>query len=330
VFGTFLAMAGEKRKRIGLKRIMSAARKTLPVETYWEEFDPPVEVIAPPGEASPLVVSSPHSGSIYPQSFLDHSRLDPLTLRRSEDAYVDELFAGASVADAPLLRARFPRAFLDVNREPYELDPRMFDGRLPPQANTRSIRVAGGLGTIARIVSESKEIYKSRLPASEIQKRVSGLYEPYHVSLRSLIESAWSAHGIAVLIDCHSMPSQQHSGLMFRSGEPERADIILGDRYGTSCDPRFVGVLESALCRRGMVVGRNKPYAGGFITENYGSPGLGAHAVQIEINRALYMDEATLEKRAGFNDLRDILTGALAELRAFVQDVSGMMGAAAE
>lgn len=299
-------------------------------DALWPELNPPVEVIEPAGALSQLVVSSPHSGAIYPESFLQHSRLDALTLRRSEDAYVDELFAGASFVQAPLLRAHFPRAFLDVNREPYELDPRMFDGRLPPQANTRSIRVAGGLGTIARIVSDSKEIYKTRLPVSEIQRRIKGLYEPYHAALRGLVERAWSFHGSAVLLDCHSMPSQQQSGLLFRSGEMDRADIILGDRYGTSCDPHYVSVLENALSRRGLSVGRNKPYAGGFITENYGSPALGTHAIQIEINRALYMNEATLEKTADFPQLASILTAAMTELTNFIEGNDGIIGAAAE
>lgn len=294
------------------------------------EFGAAFDVIEPSGPVSPLVVSSPHSGSIYPQSFLDSSRLDSLTLRRSEDAFVDELFGGAPHACAPLLRARFPRAYLDVNREPYELDPRMFDGRLPPQANTRSIRVAGGLGTIARIVSDSKEIYKSRLPVTEIQRRIEGLYEPYHRALQGLVERAWSLHGLAVLLDCHSMPSMQHTGSLFRSGEAERADIIIGDRYGTSCDPQYVAALESAFVRRGFVVGRNKPYAGGFITENYGSPLLGAHAIQIEINRGLYMNEASMEKKPGFANLAETFTGILLEFREFVSAENGQLGAAAE
>lgn len=293
------------------------------------EFDPPLEVIEPEVLASALVISSPHSGAVYPPSFLAHSRLDPLTLRRSEDAYVDELFRGAvAAAGAPLLRAHFPRAYLDVNREPYELDPRMFDGRLPPQANTRSIRVAGGLGTIARVVSESHEIYKGRLPVDEVRNRIEGLYEPYHRALRALLERAWLSTGIAVLLDCHSMPAQQTGAI--RAGETTRADVILGDRYGTSCDPNLVAVLERALTRRGLVVGRNKPYAGGFITENYGSPALGTHAVQIEINRSLYMNEATLVKAPGFGDLAGKLTAAVHELSDYISATSATASAAAE
>ncbi len=292
------------------------------------EFDPPFEIIPHEGPLSALVISSPHSGAVYPPSFLNNSRLDPLTLRRSEDAFVDELFCGGVAAGAPLLRAHFPRAYLDVNREPYELDPRMFDGRLPIQANTRSIRVAGGLGTIARVVSEAQEIYKGRLPIDEVRNRIEGLYEPYHQALRRLLENAWLSTGLAVLLDCHSMPSQQASAL--RAGESVRADVILGDRYGTSCDPGLVAVLEGALVRRGLAVGRNKPYAGGFITENYGSPALGTHAIQIEINRGLYMNEATLEKLPGFGDLAKRLSSAVCELAEYVSATSATSGAAAE
>lgn len=296
--------------------------------TVMPEFDPPCEVLEPQLLGSPLVISSPHSGSIYPQSFLDKSRLDPLTLRRSEDAYVDELFAAAVGAGAPLLRARFPRAYLDVNREPYELDPRMFDGRLPSQANTRSVRVAGGLGTIARVVSESQEIYKTRLPVDEIQRRIDGLYEPYHAMLRKLLERAWQTFGVAVLLDCHSMPS--HTNIGARPGEPGRADIILGDRYGTSCDPGIVAVLEAALVQRGFAVGRNKPYAGGFITENYGSPALGIQAIQIEVNRSLYMDEATLVRHTNFDEIAVLLSGAAIDLITYLGQETGSRSAAAE
>ncbi|MGE3644937.1 MAG: N-formylglutamate amidohydrolase [Beijerinckiaceae bacterium] len=309
---------------------MGPAGRTGGEAPLFPDFDPPVEIVEPAEHSTPLIVSSPHSGSIYPESFLARSRLDALALRRSEDAYVDELFAGAVDCGAPLLRARFPRAFLDVNREPYELDPRMFDGRLPSQANTRSIRVAGGLGTIARVVSESQEIYKGRLPVSEVELRIKGLYEPYHMALRSLIERAWQTHGSAVLLDCHSMPSLSQTGTAFRAGEPGRADIILGDRYGTSCEPKFVTALESMFIRRGFSVGRNKPYAGGFITENYGSPALGAHAIQIEVNRGLYMFETTLEKRPSFANLAKVMAEVVEEFAAFVQNAGSGMSAAAE
>ena len=272
------------------------------------ELDPPFEVLEPTVPGSPVVFSSPHSGSIYPASFLKAAQLDPLTLRRSEDAYVDELFLAAPALGAPLVRARFPRAYLDVNREPYELDPRMFDGRLPPFANTRSMRVAGGLGTIARVVGEAKEIYAGRLSVDEAFHRIETLYRPFHQALADVLQSAWNRHGLAVLVDCHSMPSN------YGRTDRIKADIVLGDRYGTSCDSALIGAAESELRRLGYVVARNKPYAGGFITEHYGNPASGFHALQIEINRSIYMDEATLERSEGFGALRQDLQGMMSSL----------------
>ena len=284
------------------------------------EFDPPYEVLEPLALSSPLVVSSPHSGSIYPQSFIERSRLDPLALRRSEDAYVDELFLDSVAAGAPMLRARFPRAFLDVNREPYELDPRMFDGRLPPQSNTRSVRVAGGLGTIARVVSEAMEIYKDKLPVSEIERRLHGLYHPYHRALRRLIERSWRGYGMAVLLDCHSMPSLHRAGPIEALSGQRRPEIIIGDRYGASCDAQISDFLDTALTRAGFAVQRNKPYAGGFITEHYGSPTMGMQAIQIEINRALYMDETTLAPKPEFANVKRRLGQAITAFMAHIEE----------
>jgi N-formylglutamate amidohydrolase len=266
----------------------------------------PFETIEPAELTSPLVLSSPHSGRVYPARFLAEARLNPQALRRSEDAFVDELFAPAAALGAPMLRAHFPRAYLDCNREPYELDPRMFDGRLPAYANTRSLRVAGGLGTIARVVGESQDIYARRLPVAEALRRIEGLYKPYHHALRGLMRRTHDRFGLAVLIDCHSMPSWTSSG---PKQERIDADVVLGDRYGVSCDGAIVEAAERALRSQGYHVLRNKPYAGGFITEHYGSPGAGFHALQIEVNRGLYMDEQRIEKKAAFtqiaNDLRE-------------------------
>jgi N-formylglutamate amidohydrolase len=257
----------------------------------------------------PLVFNSPHSGAIYPPAFLAASRLDPLTLRKSEDCFVDELFGSATTFGAPLLRAHFPRAFLDVNREPYELDPRMFEGRLPSFINARSMRVAGGLGTIARIVGDQQEIYARKLPVADALERIEGLYKPYHRALRQLLQDQHRRFGLAVLIDCHSMPS---TGAHREEGQ--RADIVLGDRFGTSAAPFFVDLVEEALRGRGYRVGRNRPYAGGFITEHYGNPANSIHAVQIEINRGLYMDERTLTKTSSFDALKADLDTMMASL----------------
>jgi N-formylglutamate amidohydrolase len=278
--------------------------------------------------ASPLVFSSPHSGSIYPASFIAAAQLDALTLRKSEDAYVDELFEGALETGACLMKAHFPRAFLDVNREPYELDPRMFDGRLPAFANTRSMRVAGGLGTIARVVGEAQEIYGRRLQVEEALDRIEGLYKPYHRMLRHLMRQSWEQFGLALLIDCHSMPSSTGRGL--RLEDRIKGDIVLGDRYGSSCDPILVDLAQRELGRRGYSVLRNKPYAGGFITEHYGNPSAGWHALQIEINRGLYLDERSLARTSGFSILQRDLTAVAHLLAVAVSDMRGGRAAAAE
>jgi N-formylglutamate amidohydrolase len=252
------------------------------------DFQPPFEVIEPERLSAPLVFDSPHSGARYPSAFLAASRLDPLTLRRSEDAFVDELFLPCVALGAPLLRARFPRAYLDVNREPFELDPRMFDGPLPEYANTRSLRVAAGLGTIPRVVGDAQPIYRGRLQVAEALARIAALHRPYHQRLAGLIERTRARFGVVVLVDCHSMPSTL--------AEAGSLDMVLGDRFGASAAPWAMEALEQALLARGYRVRRNKPYAGGYIAERYGLPAVGRHAVQIEVNRALYMDEARMVK----------------------------------
>ena len=248
----------------------------------------------------PFVFNSPHSGRVYPRAFLEQSRLDSRAIRRSEDYFVDELFAPVVAMGAPLLAANFPRAFLDVNREPYELDPRMFEGSLPPYANVSSIRVAGGLGTVPRLVAENLEIYRKRIPAEDALDRIERIYRPYHDALRRLLVETRLAFGHAVLIDCHSMPAN-----LRMAGSPVRPDFIIGDRYGTSAHQDITRTAAMLLKGMGYSVTRNKPYAGGFITEHYGRPAQGFHAIQIEINRGLYVDEETLQKTAGFDALRE-------------------------
>lgn len=260
------------------------------------ELEPPHDVLAPAGGVqSPFVFNSPHSGRTYPRSFVSLSRLDTMTLRRSEDAFVDELFGGVIELGAPLMHARFPRAFVDVNREAYELDPSMFDGRLPSFANTRSMRVAGGLGTIARIVADGAEIYSTPISVAEGLDRIERYYKPYHRALRGLVEQAHNAYGTAVVVDCHSMPSARVT-----QENRRRPDFVLGDRYGTSCVSILTDVAQETLQRLGYTVARNKPYAGGYITETYGNPSTGLHALQIEINRSLYMDELRYVRAGGF------------------------------
>src|SRR5258706_4240727 len=291
---------------------------------HFNELDPPFEILEPAECRGPVAFNSPHSGCVYPRAFLEAVRLDLAILRRSEDCFVDELLVGIVPRGNPLMRAYFPRCFVDVNREPYELDPRMFDGRLPSFANTRSMRVAGGLGTVARVVGAAQEIYGQRLPVDDAIRRIETLYTPYHRSLRRLFTRVHHDFGAAVLVDCHSMPSAAGA-----KDERPRADVVLGDRYGTSCAVVVVETIEATLRGLGYVVSRNKPYAGGFITEHYGNPAVGLHAIQLEINRALYMDERRYERSAGFATLAadlEFLADRLAEIP--IQDLRPYQAAA--
>jgi N-formylglutamate amidohydrolase len=263
-----------------------------------DELDPPFEVLEPAACKGPVLFNSPHSGSTYPRAFLVASRLDIATLRRSEDSFVDELIAGVVTCGFPMMRAHFPRCFVDVNREPYELDPRMFDGRLPSFANTRSMRVAGGLGTVARVVGDAQEIYDQRIPVTDAIRRIESLYKPYHRTLRRLFTRLHRDFGTAILVDCHSMPSSAG-----HKQERPRPEFVLGDRYGTSCAGPVSETMEQTLRSLGYSVSHNKPYAGGFITEHYGNPTAGLHAIQLEINRALYMDERRHERSTDFRRL---------------------------
>ena len=279
-------------------------------------FAPPFAVDEPESHSIPFVFNTGHSGAVYPPSFLAASRLDGLSLRRSEDAHVDRLFEPVVRLGAPLLRANFPRAYLDVNREPFELDPRMFEGRLPPYANTRSMRVAGGLGTVPRVVADGQEIYAGRITAQEAVARIETLYKPYHRMLRGLIQRTAKAHGTCILIDCHSMPSSS------LGREEAKADVVLGDRYGTACSPALIDAFEAQFQAHGFRVVRNKPYAGGFITEHYGEPNLGRHALQIEMNRALYMNESSLALTRDFPALVTALESIVAAVAKGAGNVS--------
>jgi N-formylglutamate amidohydrolase len=284
------------------------------------EVPPPFEIVEPPQWRAPIIFNSPHSGSVYPDDFLIASRIDLPTLRRSEDSFMDELIADLSRRGFPVVRVKFPRSYVDVNREPYELDPRMFSGRLPSFANTRSMRVAGGLGTIPRVVGDGQEIYRERLAVEDALLRIETLYKPYHRALRRLINRVHQTFGAAVVVDCHSMPS-----IGVSRDEPRRPDVVIGDRYGTSCAQLLPDIVEATMGRLGYSVGRNKPYAGGFITEHYGNPASGLHAIQLELNRAIYMDERRREKSprfaqvaADFAELADALaTVPLGDLGPF-------------
>lgn len=289
------------------------------------DLSPPFEIVEPATWRAPIIFNSPHSGSVYPHEFLTASRIDVVALRRSEDSFMDELIAGLSDRGFPVARVHFPRSYVDVNREPYELDPRMFTGRLPSFANTRSLRVAGGLGTIPRVVGDGQEIYRERINVDDALSRIETLYKPYHRALRRLINKAHQAFGAAIVVDCHSMPS-----IGISREEPRRPDVVIGDRYGTSCASVLVDVVGDTFSGLGYSLGRNKPYAGGFITEHYGNPASGLHAIQIELNRAIYMDERRRERTERFAEIAGHFTVLSEALAGIPLSELGPFQAAAE
>ncbi|MBT7642763.1 MAG: N-formylglutamate amidohydrolase [Rhodobiaceae bacterium] len=283
------------------------------------------------GAPSPILITSPHSGCDYPPAFLAASRLDAHAIRQSEDMFVAELFADAPAAGIALLAARYPRAYVDLNRAPDELEPMLFADKLPDYIPKPSLRANSGLGTVPRLVAENTPIYDHKLSFAEAQQRIESVYQPFHEKLGQTLRETHQAHGMAILLDAHSMPSQATK----KSGQSEsQIDFVLGNRHGRACDERLSDWVGAFLTARGWRVGYNKPYAGGFITEQYGAPARGLHALQIEINRAIYMDEDSQQKHRGFDVLRaDIatllhaLTQALPQISAAI---SGPRQSAAE
>ena len=260
-----------------------------------------VEVLAPSEVITPVIFASPHSGRDYPTAFLNNSRLDQHGLRQSEDCYVDLLFDCAPRFGAPLLRALFPRAYVDVNRARNELDPRMFADPVPQEADTRSNRVLAGLGVIPRIVADGQDIYGRKLRFSDAARRLDHCYDPYHQALRGLIDNAREHFGCAVVIDCHSMPSL---GAAPFSVGGRSLDFVLGDRFGASCAPIITELVDSTFSDLGFESARNAPYAGGYVAASYGRPADGIHVLQVEINRALYLDERRIARTEQFEQLR--------------------------
>jgi N-formylglutamate amidohydrolase len=276
---------------------------------------PDAFVICRPGvaqkAATPLVFASPHSGRLYPDDMMSAAALDTQSIRRSEDAFVDDLIAGAPALGVATISACYARAYIDLNREPFELDPAMFADELPEFARSRTARVAAGLGSIARIVSDGQEIYSRKLTFAEASKRIDDAHRPYHLALEQLLDEAHEAFGFAILVDWHSMPAAAAKA----GGRETSCDMVLGDRFGAACAGLLPARVEAELEGLGYRVARNTPYAGGYTTEHYGKPSCRTHALQIEINRALYLDEAALTPTAGFDRLKghvDRLTRKLA------------------
>ena len=297
---------------------MSAEQPASPFETAYR-------IEHPECGPAPVLFCSPHSSAEYPEAFVAASRLDSLALRKSEDMDVDVLFGDVVALGGSLMVASFPRAYLDVNREPYELDPHMFDERLPPFVNTQSLRVLSGLGTVPRTVGDGQDIYSKKIPLADAFARIEGLYKPFHRGLERALMTMKRKHGSAILIDCHSMPSQA----VQRMGQPQ-CDVVIGDRFGSSADSAIPDMIEHALREAGYTVARNRPYAGGFITEHYGDPANEVHAIQIEINRALYMDERRMLRLPTFDRLRTDLALVARDLIAFAQDWRAVSRLAAE
>ena len=265
------------------------------------------EIAAPDAQSVPVVFASPHSGRAYPAAFLEASKLDSLALRQSEDAFVDELFADVVSLGAPLIRALFPRAFIDVNREAMELDPSMFADTLPADVNSASPRVNAGLGTIARVVANGQEIYGHQLTFEDARRRIDNCYRPYHRALQALVGKTTERFGACLLVDCHSMPSnvpEPRTGIFDAGRNEPPVDLVIGDCWGSACAGRISDALESAARGAGFLTRRNVPYAGGHTTRSYGRPASGVHAVQIELRRDIYMDEKTVSRHDGFDAVR--------------------------
>ena len=276
----------------------------VPVSTASLAPPDPVVVFRPSQHTVPIVFASPHSGRCYPDELLAASRLDALSLRRSEDSFVDELFAAAPQHGAPLVLATFPRAWCDVNREAWELDQAMFADKLPGWVNTSSARVSAGLGTIARVVASGEAIYRGKLAFADAERRIRTCWQPFHDTLGAIVGETQTTFGGCLLIDCHSMPTHGH---VSRAGA-KPADFVLGDAHGTACLPSVTRLVEGLLTAQGFSVRRNEPYAGGYITRHYGRPREAVQALQIEIARDLYMDEARIERRADFADVQTAVT----------------------
>lgn len=269
------------------------------------------DLFLPEKVRSRLVVSSPHSGRDYPPEFLAASQLDARTIRSSEDAFVDLLFAGAPGHGAPLLAARAPRAYVDLNRAPDELDPGVIDQAPRSGLNPR---VSAGLGVIPRVVANGRAIYRGKLPLAEAEARLFRHWHPYHACLQALLDETRARLGEVLLLDCHSMPHEAIESYS-QTGRP-RPEVVLGDRFGASAGGDITEAIEAAFAAEGLRVARNAPFAGAYIAQAYGRPGRGQHVVQIEIDRALYMDEATIRPGPGFAVLREMIGRVLGRLAA--------------
>lgn len=271
--------------------------------------DSPFTLALPPRRTTSVIFASPHSGRLYPARFLALAVLDERVIRSSEDAFVEDLFAAAPGCGAPLLAATTPRAYVDLNRGADELDPALIEG---VRRLSHNPRVASGLGVIPRVVSNGRAIYSGKLPLAEAQDRLTSHWHPYHDQLQALIDQNNRAFGQAILIDCHSMPHEALDSIGPVGGS--RPDVVLGDRFGAAASGSVVDRIEAAFAAAGLRVARNMPFAGAYITQTYGRPSRGQHAVQVEIDRALYMNETTIDRSPDYAAFKALITGVIAEI----------------
>lgn len=279
-------------------------------------YETPYTLQKPEKMSAPVLFASPHSGKIYPDAMKDALCVPLAAVRRTEDAFVEELFAAAPDQGAMLMAATYGRSVADLNRDPRELDPGMFSDGVPRPCGLPTARVEAGLGCLPRVASRGEAIYARQLTRAEGEARLTGIHDAYHQRLTLELAGLKEQHGRAILIDCHSMPSIQ-------PGRRNLADIVLGDRFGSSCDPRLTGRVERAFRAHGFTVARNAPYAGGFTTRRYGRPKRGIHALQIEINRALYMDEQSISQIDGFDRVRTAVSAIIGEILSVGRQISG-------
>ena len=269
-------------------------------------------IVEPSTLTSGVVFALPHSGRDYGVSFLNQSILDKISIRSSEDAFLDQLIEGIEKYGTPKIIANAPRAFIDLNRSTDELDPALISGI---KNNIRSPRISSGLGVIPRVVSHGKEIYRGKLSLEQAQSRIEYYWKPYHKDLSNLLKRAQSIYGQSLLIDMHSMP---HEAVSTQSSFIKAPEIVVGDRFGMSSDPEFTNLIVSILKQHGFRVAKNTPFAGAFITKHHGKIKDRTHAIQLEIDRSLYMDEERILPNSGFQKLKSQLFPALIQISSLI------------
>ena len=277
-----------------------------------------------PREVTCVVFASPHSGRrlsgapFWPRQ----STLNEHAFRSSEDAFVDELFDAAPKHGAPLLCASVPRAYIDLNRSEDELDPALIEG---VRKSGHNPRVASGLGVVPRVVANGQAIYTGKIPRAEADRRIETCWRPYHAALNRELRQAHDMYGRAILIDCHSMPHEAMDSIA-RTGA-RRPEVVLGDRFGAAAHEWLVDLVEDAFYKAGLVVTRNTPFAGAYITQHYGRPSSGFHAIQIEIDRSLYMDERKICPNRRFGPFKRLIDSVVAEVARIGRPVQRSLAA---